>query len=116
MEHDRPSVRCDHCNLVQFVKPNIISLCRKCRHVLPTAKPDEPQTTTIEVAPPDTPLAGSRLAWGEMLPTYAEIGELLIQEAMRRKNDSLMDACRLIRCGKTTMYRRLRQMKKPLTE
>lgn len=112
MSAEREKVRCRSCELIQW---NDRSNCRRCGETLP-----QPIVKIVErvvervVVQPCMRCSGSTAADAVVpnpFPTMAEVERRMILAAYRRSNRRPLEAARLLGIGKTTMYRKLREMK-----
>lgn len=138
MNEERQRIRCRNCELVQWSEqPN----CRRCSVVLPQPvvkvvehviektvighdsqclnkleqarqllaegsdrliQPSTDSTLSFVPRPNETP---------EEFPTLAEMERTMIIAAYKRSNRKALEAARLLGIGKTTFYRKLREMR-----
>lgn len=137
MDDEREKVRCRNCELVQWRDQG---LCRRCGRRLPepvakivervvervVARHDPQCLRSIEQARELLSLATERLMQQKMesvtpildgqvletnaFPTMAEVERAMIVAAYQRSNRKPLEAARLLRIGKTTFYRKLREL------
>lgn len=137
MDDERERVRCGDCELVQWRDQG---LCRRCRSRLPepvvkivervvervVVRHDPQCLQSIEQARELLSLATERLMQekldsvtpvldGQVLktnafPTMAEVERTMIVAAYQRSNRKPLEAARLLGIGKTTFYRKLREI------
>lgn len=117
MSKERDKVRCQKCELVQWSGREE---CRRCGASLP-----EPivkivervverivfQPSTGDNAEPATAPASNETSLTADFPTMAQMERTMILAAYQRSNRRPLLAARLLGIGKTTMYRKLREMK-----
>jgi DNA-binding NtrC family response regulator len=117
MSEDRDKVRCRKCELVQWSDR---SECRRCGATLP-----EPIVKIVERVverivfrassenspEPITVATSSETGAKSNFPTMAQMERTMILAAYQRSNRRPLLAARLLGIGKTTMYRKLREMK-----
>lgn len=112
MSEEREKIRCRSCELMQW---NDRSDCRRCGAALP-----QPVVQIVErivervVVHPCQRCGESATAEPVVptpFPTMAEVERKMILAAYRRSNRRPLEAARLLGIGKTTMYRKLREMK-----
>lgn len=139
MNEERERIRCGNCELVQWSEqPN----CRRCGVVLPqpvvkvverviekTVIGHDPQCLNkLEQARQLLAEASDRMMLSstdstlsfvarpnetaEEFPTLAEVERAMIVAAYKRSNRKPLEAARLLGIGKTTFYRKLREMRK----
>jgi two-component system response regulator HydG len=105
-----PSVRCLACELRQFTKDK----CSRCGRALP--KLDLPKVVIREVEAVKSrveyihPAPGAFTVFADPLPKIAELEALYVREALRRCNGDVVLAARLMGMGKTTLYRKLKDI------
>lgn len=116
MSDEREKVRCQSCELVQWKDR---SDCRRCGATLP-----QPIVKIVErvveriIIRSDASCAEVHSAAENVsetnlethFPTMVEVERTLILAAYRRSNRRPLEAARLLGIGKTTMYRKLREM------
>lgn len=121
MSEERDKVRCQKCELVQWAGRE---QCRRCGTSLP-----EPIVKIVERVVERVvfqPFSGNvaEMVSGQTLsepgatsnfPTMAQMERTMILAAYQRSNRRPLLAARLLGIGKTTMYRKLREMK-PATQ
>ena len=114
MNEEREKIRCRSCELIQW---NDRSDCRRCGTTLP-----QPIVQVVErvvekvVIQPCVHCGESAVA--EVIvpapfPTMGEVERRMILAAYRRSNRRPLEAARMLGIGKTTMYRKLREMRRP---
>jgi transcriptional regulator of acetoin/glycerol metabolism len=112
MNVEREKVRCRDCELVEWRDHE---LCRRCGATLP-----EPLVKIVErvveriVLRPCERCGNSTAAESvapSPFPTMAEVERRMILAAYSRSNRRPVEAARMRGIGKTTMYRKLREMK-----
>ena len=117
MSEEREKVRCQKCELVQWSDRE---KCRRCGVILsePIVKIMERVVERVVFQPSpgngSEPLAAPMLSeTGETndFPTMAEMERSMILAAYQRSNRRPLLAARLLGIGKTTMYRKLREMR-----
>lgn len=138
MNEERERIRCRNCELAQWSEQ---TNCRRCGAVLPqpvvkiverviqkTVIGQDPQCLNkLEQARQLLAEASDRLmqpstdsAWPfipepnekpEEFPTLAEVERAMIVAAYKRSNCKPLEAARLLGIGKTTFYRKLREMR-----
>ena len=137
MCEEREKVRCRNCELVQWSdRVN----CRRCGVVLPKPlvkivervvekvvirhDPECIQSLaqarelisaaadrlTQQAAEPVTPVVLSQVQEAGAFPTMAEVERAMILAAYQKSNRRPLEAARLLGIGKTTVYRKLREM------
>lgn len=137
MIEERERIRCRNCELIQWnEQPN----CRRCGVALPQPVirivervvekfviRHDPQCLNIleqarqlladasdRLTQPITDPASSLIPWprskAEGFPTLAEVEQAMILAAYRRSNRRPLEAARLLGIGKTTFYRKLREL------
>lgn len=139
MSEERERVQCRRCELVQWTDR---TNCRRCGQALPepavkvieriverVVVREDPQclehleeARRLIVAATErltqqhvqaiSPVALARLQEAEAFPTIAEAERLLIAAAYERSHRKPLEAARLLGIGKTTVYRKLREMGK----
>lgn len=113
MNEQRDKVRCRSCELMQW---NDRSDCRRCGASLP-----QPVVQIVErvvekvvvrscVRCQESAAAKLEPAVLSPFPTMAEVERTMILAAYRRSNRHALEAARLLGIGKTTMYRKLRDL------
>jgi DNA-binding NtrC family response regulator len=128
MSEERDKVRCQKCELVQWSDRE---KCRRCGTALPApvvkivervverivfrepskSLANDEASNTADASQP-TPMSGSNEpVVADHFPTMAEMERTMILAAYRRSNRRPLLAARLLGIGKTTMYRKLREMK-----
>lgn len=127
MSEEREKVRCRDCELVQWKDR---SDCRRCGSTLP--QPIEKIVEKVVFGPcsrcaqrfdgsapadaagiPQSPVTLPVLPEAldpNQFPTMAEVERRMILAAYQRSNRRPLEAARLLGIGKTTMYRKLREM------
>lgn len=117
MNDERDKVRCQKCELVQWSDR---SVCRRCGTALP-----EPivkivervvervvfQPSSAEIARTASEPTVGATGTADDFPPMAEMERTMILAAYQRSNRRPLLAARLLGIGKTTMYRKLREMK-----
>ena len=139
MNEEREKVRCRSCELVQW---NDRARCRRCGMALPepvvtiverviekvVVRQDPECLARLEearkliMAATDrlakqrtevvTPIALDQLSDRGAFPTMAEVERAMIAAAYQKSNRKPLEAARLLGIGKTTLYRKLREMDK----
>ena len=139
MNEEREKVRCRSCELVQWSDR---ANCRRCGSVLPGAfvkivervvekvviRHDPQCLENVDEARKLILAATERLTQQpveavaaitmadvpetEVFPTMAEVERAMIAAAYQRSNRSPLEAARLLGIGKTTLYRKLREIDK----
>jgi DNA-binding NtrC family response regulator len=118
MSEERGKVRCQKCELVQWSDRE---KCRRCGAPLPqlVVKIVERVVERVVFQPPAGNNTGSVTVptlseTGAMtdFPTMAQMERKMILAAYQRSNRRPLLAARLLGIGKTTMYRKLREMKR----
>lgn len=118
MSEQKDKVRCQRYELVQW---SARGACRRCGAALPEPIVKivervvervvfQPSSGEIGETGPETGLTEAGMA--VEFPTMAEIERAMILAAYQRSNRRPLLAARLLGIGKTTMYRKLREMKK----
>jgi DNA-binding NtrC family response regulator len=112
MSEQREKIRCRSCELIQW---NDRSDCRRCGAALP-----QPIVKVVERVVERVVLRHCA-RFGESataepvvptpFPTMAEVERKMILAAYSRSNRRPLEAARLLGISKTTMYRKLREMK-----
>jgi transcriptional regulator of acetoin/glycerol metabolism len=135
MNEERKRIRCRNCELVQWSEqPD----CRRCGAALPepivkivervvekvVIRQDQECVATLEQAQKLIAMASERLsmqacepvsllrATTTSFPTMAEVERAMIVAAYHRSSRKPLEAARLLGIGKTTMYRKLREIKR----
>jgi transcriptional regulator of acetoin/glycerol metabolism len=138
MSEEREKVRCRQCELVQW---RAGENCRRCGAVLPEqivkivervvekvvirqdpeclASLEQAQRLIAEATQHLTeqavelaqPALAAQFSKGAPFPTMADIERTMIVAAYRRSNRKPLEAARLLGIGKTTFYRKLREMR-----
>jgi len=112
MNEEREKIRCRSCELIQW---NDRSDCRRCGATLPQpiVQVVERVIERVVVQPCARCIenAGAHASVPAPFPTMAEVERKMILAAYRRSNRRPLEAARLLGIGKTTMYRKLREMK-----
>lgn len=138
MNEEKEKVRCAQCELVQWADH---AKCRRCGQVLPTpivnvvervvekiVFREDPQcllklqgaSKLISVAAARLeestvqqkfPVRLTSLPGVETLPTLDEMERAMIMAAYRKSNRKPVEAARMLGIGKTTFYRKLREVK-----
>lgn len=139
MNEEREKVRCRNCELVQW---NDGENCRRCGGVLPEPVVTVVERVVEKVIVRQDPLCLQNLEQARQLiaeaserltqpgsessarfilaaspepgefPTMAEVERAMIVAAYQRSNRKPLEAARLLGIGKTTLYRKLREMDK----
>lgn len=139
MSEERERIRCRNCELVQWREQ---ANCRRCGTALPepiekvvervvekVVVRQDPQCLAILedarrliLAATDrlakqrtevvTPIALGQLSDSGAFPTMAEVERAMIAAAYQKSNRKPLEAARLLGIGKTTLYRKLREMDK----
>jgi len=137
MSEEREKVRCRSCELVQWRDR---ASCRRCGEALPepivrivervvekVVIRQDPQclqkleqahrlisSATERLQRPSAeekaPILFSQISEAEAFPTMAEMERAIIVAAYERSNRKPLEAARLLGIGKTTVYRKLREM------
>jgi transcriptional regulator of acetoin/glycerol metabolism len=137
MSEEREKVRCQHCELVQWTDR---TNCRRCGQALPepvvrivervvekvVIRQDPQCLEKLEQASRLISAATERLQKSDReqaapiffglvsdtanFPTMAEMEQAMIAAAYERSNRRPLEAARLLGIGKTTVYRKLREM------
>ena len=137
MNEEREKVRCQSCELVQWSDQ---AKCRRCRSALPepivkvvervvekvVIRHDpqffesldearklilaEKERLTRQPVETVATITLARIPGTEVFPTMAEVERALILAAYERSNRRPLEAARLLGIGKTTVYRKLREM------
>lgn len=137
MSEEREKVRCRHCELVQW---RVGENCRRCGLALPqpivtiverivekVVVRHDPQCLenleqarqliaeasdrlTRQCTESPAPLVLAHASRSSSFPTLAEMERTLILAAYHRSNRKPLEAARLLGIGKTTVYRKLREM------
>ena len=137
MSEEREKVRCQSCELVQWGDR---SNCRRCGSALPepivkvvervvekVVIRHDPQflesldearklilaatnRLTQQCAETVAPIALAHVPATDVFPTMAEVERALILAAYQRSNRRPLEAARLLGVGKTTLYRKLREI------
>ena len=134
MNEKRERIRCRNCELVQWgEQPN----CRRCGTALPepivkiveriaekvVISQDPECLAALEQAQKLIAMASERLSMqacepvslvraNTSFPTMAEVERAMIVAAYHRSSRKPLEAARLLGIGKTTMYRKLREIKR----
>lgn len=117
MSEARDKVRCQKCELVQWTDRNV---CRRCGTALPEPIVKivervvervvfQPSSGVIARTPSEPTVSATGAS--DDFPTMAEMERTMILAAYQRSNRRPLLAARLLGIGKTTMYRKLREMK-----
>jgi transcriptional regulator of acetoin/glycerol metabolism len=139
MNEEREKIRCRSCELVQW---NDRAHCRRCGSALPepvvtivervvekvVVRQDPQCLASLEEARKlimaathrlakqrtevVTPIALDQLSDSGAFPTMAEVERAMIAAAYQKSNRKPLEAARLLGIGKTTLYRKLREMDK----
>ncbi len=137
MNEEREKVRCQSCELVQWSDQ---AKCRRCGSALPepvvkvvervvekVVIRHDPQCLehldearklilaatnrlTQQCVETVAPIALAHVPEAEVFPTMAEVERAMIVAAYQRSNHKPLEAARLLGIGKTTLYRKLREM------
>jgi hypothetical protein len=110
MCEEREKVRCRRCELVQWSDR---ANCRRCGTALP-----EPVVVVVERVVEKVvigleavaPVTLARAPGSEAFPTMAEVERAMILVAYQKSNRRPHEAARLLGIGKTTLYRKLREI------
>ena len=114
MSEQREKIRCRSCELIQW---NDRGDCRRCGAALP-----QPIVKVVErvveriVLQPCVRCGESTAAESVVptpFPTMAEVERRMILAAYHRSNRRPLEAARLLGIGKTTLYRKLREIGRP---
>ena len=133
MSEEREKVRCRHCELVQW---RVGENCRRCGLALPqpivkivervvekfVVRQDPECVATLEQAQKLIAAASERLSQQpiepmsllpstDSFPTMAEVERAMIVAAYQKSSRRPLEAARLLGIGKTTFYRKLREIK-----
>ena len=138
MCEERAKTRCVQCELVQWAD-NVI--CRRCGHALPTPvvnviervvekvviQQDPECLENLQAASrlisataaklqeslvaPELPVQSGPISGIEPFPTLDAMERAMIVAAYRKSNRKPIEAARLLGIGKTTFYRKLREMR-----
>lgn len=112
MSEQREKVRCRSCELMQW---NDRSGCRRCGETLPQPVVQVVERVVERVVVRPCVRCGESTAPEPVsptpFPTMAEVERKMILAAYHRSNRRPLEAARLLGIGKTTMYRKLREMK-----
>jgi transcriptional regulator of acetoin/glycerol metabolism len=138
MSEERERVRCRNCELTQWLDR---AHCRRCGNVLPqpivrfvervvekVVVRQDPQCLhnleqarqliaeasdrlTQPSAEPSMPFIAWPNATLDQFPTMAQVEQAMIAAAYRKASRKPLEAARLLGIGKTTFYRKLRQIK-----
>ena len=137
MSEEREKVRCHSCELVQWTDR---ANCRRCGRLLPEPVVNIVERVVEKVvilqdprclqkleqasrlisaaterlqqssANEKSPILFSQISEAGVLPTMAEVERALIVEAYERSNRKPLETARLLGIGKTTVYRKLREI------
>jgi transcriptional regulator of acetoin/glycerol metabolism len=137
MNEERERVRCQSCELVQWSDQ---AKCRRCRSALPepivkvvervvekVVMRHDPECIqslaqarelisaaadrlTRQAAEAATPLVLARVQESGAFPKLAEVERAMILAAYQKSNRRPLEAARLLGIGKTTLYRKLREI------
>lgn len=113
MSEEREKVRCQKCELVQWRDHE---LCRRCGVVLPEPIVKIVERVVFQASSGNdaesipVPMLSETGATSDF-PTMAQMERTMILAAYQRSNRRPLLAARLLGIGKTTMYRKLREMK-----
>lgn len=116
MSDERDKIRCRVCELVQW---RDCETCRRCGAALPEliVKIVERVVERIVFQPSSgnnaeaVPASSSETSLTAEFPTMAQMERTMILSAYQRSNRRPLLAARLLGIGKTTMYRKLREIK-----
>lgn len=112
MSEQREKIRCRSCELMQW---NDRNNCRRCGETLPQPVVQVVERVVERVVIQSFDRCGESTAQEPVslipFPTMAEMERKMILAAYRRSNRRPLEAARLLRIGKTTMYRKLRELK-----
>ena len=112
MNEQQEKVRCSNCELVQW---NDQSDCRRCGATLPQPIVNVVERVVEKIVHLPCARCGESAEVKAVVPTpfptMAEVERKMILAAYRRSNRRPLEAARLLGIGKTTMYRKLREMK-----
>lgn len=113
MSVQREKIRCRSCELMQW---NDLNNCRRCGETLPQPVVQVVQRVVERVVIHSCDRCGESTGSEPVpptpFPTMAEVERKMILAAYRRSNRRPLEAARLLGIGKTTMYRKLREMKR----
>ena len=106
MGEEREKVRCRHCELVQWRDR---ANCRRCGTALP-----EPVVKIVERVVEKVVISydPAQIPKGVPFPTMAEVERAMILAAYQKSNRRPLEAARLLGIGKTTLYRKVREIKR----
>ncbi len=135
MSEDREKIRCRSCELVQWSDR---TNCRRCGTALPAPivkivervvenaviRQNQECVATLEQARKLIAMASERLRTracepesllraNTSFPTMAEVERVMIVAAYQKSSREPLEAARLLGIGKTTMCRKLREIKRP---
>lgn len=114
MSQQRDKVRCRSCELMQW---NDRSDCRRCGETLPQPVVQVVERVVERVVIRPCVRCGESTAAESVVPspfpTMAEMEQKMILAAYRRSNHRPLEAARLLGIGKTTLYRKLREIGRP---
>jgi len=119
MSDERDKVRCQNCELVQWSDrvncrqrvvirqdPQCLQKLEQAHRLISAATERLQQPGAEEKAP----ILFSQISEAEAFPTMAEMERAIIVAAYERSNRKPLEAARLLGIGKTTVYRKLREM------
>jgi|SRR5580698_10616838 transcriptional regulator of acetoin/glycerol metabolism len=133
MREEREKVRCQSCELVQWSDQ---AKCRRCRSALPEPIVKVVEKVVIRHDPqcledldearklilaatdrlvqqplePVAPVVLAQVPETGTFPTLAEVERVMIVAAYQKSNRRPLEAARLLGIGKTTLYRKLREI------
>jgi hypothetical protein len=114
MSEQREKVRCRSCELIQW---NDRSDCRRCGATLPQPIVKVVECVVERVVLRPCARCGEFTAAESVVPssfpTMAEVERKMILAAYHRSNRRPLEAARLLGIGKTTLYRKLREIGRP---
>lgn len=109
MCEEREKVRCRCCELVQW---NDRANCRRCGDALPEPLVKIVERVVEKVVIRHDPECIQKTG---VFPTMAEVERAMILAAYQKSNRRPLEAARLLGIGKTTVYRKLREMDQAAT-
>lgn len=113
MAEERDKIRCRVCELVQW---NDREHCRRCGAALPEPIVKIVERVVFQPAERNAAETVTKSSLSELwdlsdFPTIAEVERTMILAAYQRSNRQPLAAARLLGIGKTTMYRKLREIR-----